>query len=148
MSLSTLRGTCYQTTTCSTGQPFGLLASGLLSKGMHTWVSKYLHALDVLAAQHTREHPEAYVPAFMLPALDEDGFIFPLEPRLRHHLGMPWASSPPELPALNFTLHSLKTTLFSMGLQIDVAEADRRRQGHHRFSSSEWYAIVVMMFTG
>ena len=86
--------------------------------GTHTWVSKFMHALDVLAAQQQRDYPEEYVPSFMLPALDSDGFIFPLEPMsyaqalkwLRHYLTMPWSSSPPELPALNFTLHSLKAT--------------------------------------
>ena len=37
--LHVLRGTCYATKTCHTGQPWGILASGILSRGTHSWVS-------------------------------------------------------------------------------------------------------------
>ena len=59
---------------------------------------------------------------------------------LRHFLLMPWASSPPEVPPLNFTVHSLKATMLSMSLQVNVDEVDRKRQGHHRISSSALYS--------
>ncbi|CAE7347311.1 unnamed protein product [Symbiodinium natans] len=121
---------------------------GILSRGTHSWVSKYLHALDRLATMHVRNHPDSWLPSFLLPAVQGDSFMFPLQAMsyaealrwLRHFLLMPWASAPPEVPPLNFTVHSLKATMLSMSLQVNVDEVDRKRQGHHRISSSALYS--------
>ena len=146
--LHVLRGTCYATKTCHTGQPWGILASGILSRGTHSWVSKYLHALDRLVTMHVRNHTDSWLPSFLLPAVQGESFMFPLQAMsyaealrwMRHFLLMPWASSPPEVPPLNFTVHSLKATMLSMSLQVNVDEVDRKRQGHHRISSSALYS--------
>ncbi|CAE7294731.1 KIF15 [Symbiodinium natans] len=90
--------------------------------------------------------------AIVIPMLKKnqpgESFMFPLQAMsyaealrwLRHFLLMPWASSPPEVPPLNFTVHSLKATMLSMSLQVNVDEVDRKRQGHHRISSSALYS--------
>ena len=55
-----LRGTCWRTKTCRTGQPFGLIGSGFLSKGTFTWLFKFLMVLDRIFSSHeTASHGDS-----------------------------------------------------------------------------------------
>ena len=40
-----LRAICWRTKTCTKGQPYGLLASGFLSRGDHNWFIRF-HAIS------------------------------------------------------------------------------------------------------
>ena len=62
--ISSSRGVCFQTKTSHQGQPFGLLASGVLSHGSHSWAVKYLQALDALAIAQLRDWTSEPIPAF------------------------------------------------------------------------------------
>ena len=140
----TMRGSCWRTKTSASGQPFGLWGSGMLSRGDHGWCFKWLQALDFAGYMCSTTHLGMDPPDFLLPNVDEFGVVEPLEamtyPRalklLRWCASLPWKQNQPELPAVNLTLHSLKTTMLSWGVQIaDTAKIsleERQTQGHHR----------------
>lgn len=149
----TLRGSCFQTKTSSHGQPFGLLAHGFLSHGAFSWCHRFLCVLDTYAGKHLRLHPEVPLPSSLLLSVDSSGEpLLPLQPmsyaaalrHLRHAISLPWKSSkPPEVasPALNYTVHSLKTTMLSWaGQRPEVTQVEKLCQGHHRQSSSQLYS--------
>ena len=146
--VATFRGICYQTKTSWQGQPFGLVASGFLSRGSHSWVAKWLRVLDSLASQNYRDYAEQA--SFLWVDLDADSSpIMPLQAMsyasalkwLHHFLSFPWPSDPPSLPIMNFTLHSLKGTMLSYALELpEISDGDRGSQGHHRGSSVVLYS--------
>ena len=150
---SSLRGSCYQTKTSSHGQPFGLMCQGFLSHGSFTWTYKFLRALDAAIINHTTMHPSVPLPSSLLLALGADGKpLLPLQPmsyasalkHLRHMISLPWKKSRPyfdELSRLNFTVHSLKTTMLSWFGQLPgVDSVEKHAQGHHRMSSAQLYS--------
>ena len=122
----TMRGSCWRTKTSASGQPFGLWGSGMLSRGDHGWCFKWLQALDLAGYMCSTTHLGMDPPDFLLPNVDEFGVVEPLEamtyPRalklLRWCASLPWKQNQPVLPAVNLTLHSLKTTMLSWGVQI------------------------------
>ena len=149
----TLRGSCFQTKTSSHGQPFGLLAHGFLSHGAFSWCHRFLCVLDAWAGKHLQLHPHVPLPSSLLLAVDSSGEpLLPLQPmsyaaalrHLRHAILLPWKSSkPPEVasPTLNYTVHSLKTTMLSWaGQRPEVTQVEKLCQGHHRQSSSQLYS--------
>ena len=122
----TMRGSCWRTKTSATGQPFGLLGCSMLSRGEHGWCFKWLQALDLAGYIGSTTDLGMDPPDFLLPNVDEFGVVQPLEamtyPRalklLRWCATLPWKQNQPALPAVNLTLHSLKTTMLSWGVQI------------------------------
>ena len=140
----TLRGSCWRTKTSATGQPFGLLGCGMLSRGEHGWCFKWLQALDLAGYINSTTDLGMDHPDFLLPNVDEFGVVQPLEamsyPRalklLRWCATLPWKQNQPALPAVNLTLHSLKTPMLSWGIQIadkaQISLEERQTQGHHR----------------
>lgn len=136
------RGWCWRAKTSASGHAFGVVSSGFLSRGSHTWLWKFLTTLDtVLSAQDSK------VIDFLLPACTLQGVIYPLEPMayagalafLRELVHCDWRSQPSPLGdiALSFTVHSLKATLLSWGPQLHevVSKEVRLAQGHHKDSN-------------
>ena len=70
------------------------------------------------------------------------GADYPLALKLlRSALQLPWKLAPAKLPPLNWTLHSLKTTLLSWSVQRpEISDDDRLAQGHHRGGSLQLYS--------
>lgn len=103
--------------------PVAIAAEGFLSKGSHNWLWKFLTVLDTILHESGAQDVD-----FLLPAMDEDGPLYPLVPMdyatalfyLRLYLSCPWRQRQDPLHGtqLNFTLHSLKATLLSWGPQI------------------------------
>ena len=145
-----LRGVCYQTKTSSQGTPFAVLSSGFLSHGSHSWLLRYLQVLDAAVATHKDFYPDISLPASLLLQLEPSGEIsFPLQGMdyasalrlLRRTLELSWKHTLPKLPALNYTLHSLKVTLLSWSNQLpQVSVQDRLSQGKHVGGSLELYS--------
>ncbi|CAL1147245.1 unnamed protein product [Cladocopium goreaui] len=134
----TMRGVIWRSKTAVSGMPLAVAAEGFLSKGSHNWLWKFLTVLDTVLAKSGLSDVD-----FLLPLMDEDGPIYPLQPMdyatalfyLRKFLGCPWSQRPDPLQhlKLNFTLHSLKATLLSWGPQLHekVTPEQRLSQGHH-----------------
>ena len=145
-----LRGVCYQTKTSNQGTPFAVLSSGFLSHGSHSWLLRYLQVLDAAVFKHRSTYPDIVLPASLLLQLDPSGAIsFPLQGAdyasalrwLRRTLELGWKHSIPTLPALNYTLHSLKVTLLSWANQLpQISAPDRLAQGKHVGGSMELYS--------
>jgi hypothetical protein len=71
-SASEIRGISWRTKTCSKGQPWGARASGFLSVGSVTWLSKFVCAWDaVLAAFCDVFHYRTLVQGFVRHALSK-----------------------------------------------------------------------------
>ncbi|CAL1165786.1 unnamed protein product [Cladocopium goreaui] len=134
----TMRGVIWRSKTAVSGMPLAVAAEGFLSKGSHNWLWKFLTVLDTVLAKSGLSDVD-----FLLPLMDEDGPIYPLQPMdyatalfyLRKFLGCPWSQRPDPLQhlKLTFTLHSLKATLLSWGPQLHekVTPEQRLSQGHH-----------------
>ena len=129
----TFRGVCDRTKTSHKGQPWGLLNCGLLSKRQFTWVSRYLMTLDDIWAQSGRE--SIHVLFFTI----EDTDIYPMSyaealRTLRCLISCPWRSgTPPGIVGVNFTMHSMNSTLLAWAIQVPgISEDMRLVQGHHR----------------
>ena len=99
---------------------------------------------------HTTMHPSVPLPSSLLLAIGADVKpLLPLQPmsyasalkHLRHMISLPWKKSRPyfdELSRLNFTVHSLKTTMLSWFGQLPgVDSMEKHAQGHHRMSSAQ-----------
>ena len=140
---SELRGVIWRSKTTTLGMPFGAINSGLLSKGAHSWIWKYIRTLDEILYQNGIPDVD-----FLLPHCDADAVQIPLTPmtyatalfHLRRLIHCPWRSSSNPMLGLdlNFTLHSLKATLLSWGPQVAVHTNPEQRlqQGHHVSQSS------------
>eukprot|EP00435_Cladocopium_sp_Y103_P074949 s4_g52.t1 len=138
-----LRGIIWRSKTTTLGMPFGAINSGLLSKGAHSWIWKYIRTLDELL--HQNGVPDV---DFLLPHCDADAVQLPWIPmtyatallHLRRLIHCPWRSSSNPMLGLdlNFTLHSLKATLLSWGPQVatHTNPEQRLQQGHHVSQSS------------
>ena len=134
---SSLRGVCDRTKTSHHGQPWGLLISGLLSLGSFTWVSKYLMVLDELWHRSGLESID-----YLFFTLNGDS-ISPMSysealKTLRYYIQCPWKSEQTSgVAGINFTMHSMKTTLLAWAIQVPGISDDMRLvQGHHRGRSS------------
>ena len=133
----TFRGVCDRTKTSHKGQPWGLLNCGLLSKGQFTWVSKYLKTLDDIWANSNRDSID-----FLFFTM-EDTNISPMSyaealRTLRCLISCPWKSGiPPGIVGINFTMHSMKSTLLAWAIQVPgISQNMRLVQGHHRGRTS------------
>eukprot|EP00435_Cladocopium_sp_Y103_P007822 s1338_g2.t1 len=138
-----LRGVIWRSKTTTLGMPFGAINSGLLSKGAHSWMWKYIRTLDEILHQNGVSDVD-----FVLPHCDADHVTTPLVPmtyatalfHLRRLIHCPWRSSSNPMLGLdlNFTLHSLKATLLSWGPQLAMHTNPEQRlqQGHHVSQSS------------
>eukprot|EP00435_Cladocopium_sp_Y103_P033279 s1740_g8.t1 len=143
LTASELRGVIWRSKTTTLGMPFGAINSGLLSKGAHSWMWKYIRTLDEILHQNGVSDMD-----FLLPHCDADRVPIPLLPmtyatalfHLRRLIHCPWRSSsnPMLCLDLNFTLHSLKATLLSWGPQLasHTNPEQRLQQGHHVSQSS------------
>ena len=137
-----LRAICWRTKTCTKGQPYGLLASGFLSRGDHNWLFVFLQSQDSIRASAEFLDDED----FILPEFDAFGVVYPLRPmsyaaallRFRQSLAIPWRSnsSTSEIHTSSYTIHCMKSTLLSWGSQLAqsglVTTEQRRQQGHHK----------------
>ena len=135
---SELRGMAWRSKTSVSGVAFGIVASGFLSHGSHTWVWKFLSTLDRVLHDLGCTDVD-----FLLPACTLTEFHQPYAPMsyasalhfLRYFLGCPWKEGVDPMKGidLNYTVHSLKATLLSWAPQLDVPAPPEQRlqQGHH-----------------
>lgn len=133
----TFRRVCDRTKTSHKGQPWGLLTRGLLSRGAWTWVSKCLTTLDDIWANSGLDSID-----FLFFTLEGHN-ISPMSYAdalctLRHLISCPWKSDPPTgLISVNFTMHSMKSTLLAWAIQVPgISEDMRLVQGHHKGRTS------------
>ena len=133
----TFRGVCDRTKTSHKGQPWGLLNCGLLSKGQFTLVSKYLMTLDEIWAKSNLDSID-----FLFFSID-DTSLSPMSyaealRTLRTLISCPWKSETPTgISGINFTMHSMKSTLLAWAIQVQgISEDMRLVQGHHRGRTS------------
>ena len=141
-NISELRAVCWRTKTCTKGQPFGLRASGFLSRGQHNWLFVFLQTQDqIRASSHFQDDQD-----FMVPAVDSFGVLEPLRPmsyaaalfHFRQALSIPWRgqSLTQSVHAASYTIHGMKSTFLSWASQLAqlglVTEEQRRQQGHHK----------------
>ena len=137
-----LRAICWRTKTCTKGQPYGLLASGFLSRGDHNWLFVFMQSQDSIRASAAFLDDED----FILPEFDAFGVVYPLRPmsyaaallRFRQSLAIPWRSnsSTSAIHTSSYTVHCMKSTFLSWGSQLAqsglVTTEQRRQQGHHK----------------
>ena len=149
--ITALRGSCFQTKTTKSGQPWALQARGFLSRGDWSWTAQWLVALDTLwgPMQHAQTARDS-----LLPMTLDTGFVQPMIPMsysqalkwMRFLCTLPWKTSETPLSANpnDYTLHSLKTTTLSWSNQLAqqglVTEEQRHLQGHHRRGSMRLYS--------
>ena len=146
--LVSVRGSSFRTKTCHTGQPFGFLACGFLSAGDYSWVYKWLSTLDEYASRSSTINMDDLSLSFLIPSCDAGGPRLPLQPMsyaealywIRTFVHLPWKRQPCDF-AVNFTVHSLKSTALSWASQLpEISEEERQRQGHHRGGSVKLYS--------
>ena len=140
-SASEIRGISWRTKTCSKGQPWGARASGFLSVGSVTWLSKFVCAWDaVLAAQSEGDLD------FVIPQFQDGSVAQPYQPMsypsalhwFRLFLTIPWKSSSltASIDCGSYSIHGMKATLLSWSSQLChqgiITEEMRRLQGHHK----------------
>jgi len=140
------RGLSWKTKTCSSGVPFGVLCSGFLSRGSHTWLQRFFTTLDQVLTGQDRTRID-----FMLPSLQGVTFRQPISAmsysealfHFRRFLVLPWRSAPLEFSnAAHYTIHGLKSTFLSWASQLQIAPELRRLQGKHKdpFQSTRLYS--------
>ena len=141
-NLAELRAICWRTKTCTKGQPFGLRASGFLSRGQHNWLFVFLQTQDKIRASSQFQDDQD----FMVPAVDSFGVLEPLRPmsyaaalfHFRQALSIPWRgqSLTQSIHAASYTIHGMKSTFLSWASQLAqlglVTDEQRRQQGHHK----------------
>ena len=135
-SRTEVRGLCWRSKTQTHGHPFGLVSSGFLSKGDHTWLWKFLTVLDGILSYFQPSSPDFLLPDCSFHAPDFIPMSYPKALQfLRIWLHAPWCSSPSPMHKLelNYTMHSLKATFLSWGPQLHgkVSDDQRLQQGHH-----------------
>ena len=133
-----LRGLSYRTQSCSSGMPFGVLGSGLLSNVDDCGCSWIHHYLSLLGSVWDL-FPEA-VPDVLFFQYDEQSFTPMSYCQTLAHLRQLLQLFAPHMDVSSYTLHSLKVTALSAMSQLDVPELQRRLQGHHRDGSMQLYA--------
>lgn len=135
----TLRGVVEKTKTTHRGQPFGLITQGLLSAGSENWCLKFLRTLDqVWHASNLDSIDSLFLQVIEGTGIEVLSYGAALK-LLRESLKCPWRSSVSPLQdfAINFTLHSLKTTMLAWSVQVPgLTEEQRMVQGHHRGKTS------------
>jgi len=134
----TMRGVVWRYKTAVSGMPIAVAAEGFLSQGSHNSLWNFLTVLDTVLTKSGMSNVD-----FLIPLVDEDGPCYPLEPvdyatslyHLRRLLSCPWRQRSDLLQhiKLNFTLHSLKATLLSLGPQLHEQTTPEQRlsQRHH-----------------
>ena len=143
-NIAELRAICWRTKTCTKGQPFGLVASGFLSRGQNNWLFVFLQTQDQIRSSAQFQDDQD----FMVPAVDAFGVLEPLRPmsyaaalfHFRKALGIPWRSQSltKSIHAESYTIHGMKSTFLSWASQLAqkgpglVSEEQRRQQGHHK----------------
>ncbi len=141
-NISELRAICWRTKTCTKGQPFGLVASGFLSRGQNNWLFVFLQTQDQIRSPAQFQDDQD----FMVPAVDAFGVLEPLRPmsyaaalfHFRQALSIPWRekSLTKSIHAASYTIHGMKSTFLSWASQLAqqglVTEEQRRQQGHHK----------------
>ena len=119
-----LRGWCWRSKTCPTGFAWGCQISGATGYGWAQWLGAELLSAHEACPQRdflfaSTKGPVAYATALA---------------HLRRCLVKYTSLAVTE--ARQFTLHSLKTTLLTWGLQLQVGVEERAAQGHHRLRNS------------
>lgn len=136
-----IRGISWKTKTCSKGQPWGARASGFLSVGSVTWLSKFLQGWDAILASHLGGDMD-----FVIPQFHDDRIMQPYQPMsypmalqwFRKFLTIPWkrSSLTATMDTASYTIHGMKATLLSWSAQLChqgvITEEMRRLQGHHK----------------
>jgi hypothetical protein len=143
-----LRGLCWTTKVSRAGQPFGIFLWGISCRPPQwSWAHVYVRELQAWAhrsaSRSSSEEIDFLLPDMMLdPNLGWSTARLLLRPMpyvkamsfLRWLLQAPWmqtARCNAQL-ARQYTLHSLKVTMLSVSRQLDLDEAARAEQGHHR----------------
>lgn len=136
-----IRGISWKTKTCSKGQPWGARASGFLSVGSVTWLSKFIQGWDAILASQPGGDLD-----FVIPQFHEEQIMQPYQPMsypmalhwFRKFLTIPWkrSSLTESMDTSSYTIHGMKATLLSWSAQLChqgvVTEEMRRLQGHHK----------------
>eukprot|EP00435_Cladocopium_sp_Y103_P038388 s2040_g10.t1 len=95
-----LRGVIWRSKTTTLGMPFGAINSGLLSKGAHSWIWKYIKTLDELLYQNGIPDVD-----FLLPHCDADAVRSGWRPQIAQHRG---SQKPLQEPAVTLEIFSKK----------------------------------------
>ena len=135
---TSLRGLTWRAKTCNSSTPFGVVTSGLLSKGTWTWIQKFLSTLDTLYADENPNDIDFAMPTFG----NQDTPIIPFDAMtyaealfyIRYYMALPWSQQgvPASLNTKSYSVHGLKATILSWAAQANLPEADRRIHGKHR----------------
>ena len=129
-----LRGSAWRTKVCKRGTPFGVIGIGLFGAfPAWGWAHKWLCALNRWVASLPESHRGAI--DFLLPHFSKDGHVVSGSPcsyavavlRLRSLLAGLGVPNP-----MSYTAHSAKATVLSWGRQLDLADQDLAKQGHHK----------------
>ena len=75
LTATDLQGIVWRSKTTTGGMPFGAVNSGLLSKGTHSWMWKFIKTLDSILMENGASDVD-----FLLPHCDADMVSFPLTP--------------------------------------------------------------------
>ena len=94
---TSLRGLTWRAKTCNSSTPFGVVTSGLLSKGTWTWIHKFLSTLDTLYAGENPNDIDFALPTFG----NQDTPIIPFDAMtyaealfyIRYYMALPWRST-------------------------------------------------------
>ena len=135
---TSLRGLTWRAKTCNSSTPFGVVTSGLLSKGTWTWIHKFLSTLDKLYADENPDDIDFAMPTFG----NQDTPIVPFDAMtyaealfyIRFYMALPWSQQgvPASLNTKSYSVHGLKATILSWAAQANLPETDRRIHGKHR----------------
>ena len=122
-STTEIRGISWRTKTCSKGQPWGARASGFLSVGTATWMSRFIREWDsILAAQSEGDLD------FVIPQFQDGVLVQPFQPLsypsalhwFRYFLTIPWkrSSLTSSIDAGSYSIHGMKATVLSWASQL------------------------------
>ena len=133
---TSLRGLTWRAKTCNSSTPFGVVTSGLLSKGSWTWIHKFLSTLDELYAAENPDDIDFALPSFGnqdTPQVPFDAMTY-AEALFYIRYYMTWSqqSVPVSLNTKSYSVHGLKATILSWAAQANLPETDRRIHGKHR----------------
>ena len=135
---TSLRGLSWRAKTCNSSTPFGVVTSGLLSKGSWTWIHKFLSTLDDLYAAESPDDIDFALPSFGnqdTPQVPFDAMTYAEALfYIRYYMTLPWSqqSVPASLNTNSYSVHGLKATILSWAAQANLPESDRRIHGKHR----------------
>ena len=135
---TSLRGLTWRAKTCNSSTPFGVVTSGLLSKGSWTWIHKFLSTLDELYAAESPDDIDFALPSFGnqdTPQVPFDAMTYAEALfYIRYYMTLPWSqqSVPASLNTKSYSVHGLKATILSWAAQANLPETDRRIHGKHR----------------